>query len=113
VPRDTSGLRRGGPGRPKGVPNKATREAKEFCASVVDDPDYQATIRRRAMRGQLAPAVECMLWYYAKGKPKEQLEHSGQQNIQISWIDDRLQAARQRLAKSDHRKEKHHSELRA
>jgi hypothetical protein len=80
------------------VPNKATREAKEFCASVVDDPAYQATIRRRAMRGQLAPAVECMLWYYAKGKPKEQLEHSGQQDIQISWIDDRLHAARERLA---------------
>jgi hypothetical protein len=105
VPRDTSGLRRGGPGRPKGVPNKATREAKEFCASVVDDPAYQATIRRRAMRGQLAPAVECMLWYYAKGKPKEQVEHSGQQDIRLSWIVERLQTARQRLAEAATRTE--------
>jgi hypothetical protein len=48
---------------------------------VVDDPAYQATIRQRAMRGKLAPAVECMLWYYAKGKPKELLEHSGGQTF--------------------------------
>ncbi len=32
---------------------------------------------------KLAPAVETMLWYYAKGKPKEQFEHAG--GITISW----------------------------
>lgn len=70
-------------GRAKGTPNKATREAKEFCASIVDDAEYQATIRSRALAGELSPAVECMLWYFAKGKPKEQVEHSG--GVALSW----------------------------
>jgi hypothetical protein len=58
-------------GRKKGVPNRATREAKEFCASIVDDVQYQETVRKRAMKGKLPPAVECMLWHYAKGRPTE------------------------------------------
>jgi hypothetical protein len=61
-------------GRTKGTLNKATREAKEFCASVIDDPAYQARLRSRAVTGKLSPAVECMLWYYAKGKPIERRE---------------------------------------
>jgi hypothetical protein len=40
----------------------------------VDDPTCQATLRRRAVIGKLSPVVECMLWYYAKGKPVERQE---------------------------------------
>lgn len=69
--RNTSGLNRGGPGRPKGVPNRATTEARAFCASIVDDPAYQRSLRSRALKGHLAPALEAMLWHYAKGKPKD------------------------------------------
>ena len=54
--------------------NKSTHEAREFCASVVDDPVYQANIRRRALAGELQPAIEQMLWYYAKGKPVDRQE---------------------------------------
>jgi len=61
-------------GRTKGTRNKATREAKVFCASVVDDPVYQANIRRRALAGELAPGIEAMIWYYAKGKPVDRQE---------------------------------------
>jgi hypothetical protein len=61
-------------GRPIGARNRATHEAKEFCASVVDDPAYQARLRRRAVTGKLSPAVECLLWHYAKGKPVERQE---------------------------------------
>ena len=61
-------------GRRKGTLNRATRAAKEFCTSVVDDPMYQATLRRRALTGELAPAIEAMLWYYAKGKPVDRQE---------------------------------------
>ncbi len=32
MPRNTSGLKRGGPGRPKGVPNKANAEIKAVAA---------------------------------------------------------------------------------
>ena len=73
--RNTSGLKRGGgPGRPKGVPNKATIEAKGACSELVDEPEYRANLKKRLIAGKLAPAVECMLWLYAKGKPKETVE---------------------------------------
>ena len=61
-------------GRPIRARNRATLEAKEFCASVVDDPAYQTKLRRRAVAGKLSPAIECILWYYAKGKPVERQE---------------------------------------
>jgi hypothetical protein len=64
-------------GRPKGTPNKATAEAKAVCSRLVDDPVYQAKLQQRLRAGKLAPAVECMLWHYAKGKPKEQIEVDG------------------------------------
>lgn len=68
------GERRGG--RKAGTPNKATAEAKEACALIVDDPIYRRNLLKRARAGKLAPAVESMLWHYSKGKPKEQVEHS-------------------------------------
>ena len=67
-------MRRGGPGRPKGAPNKATLEAKAICSALIDDPVYQQKLRDRLHAGELAPAVECMLWYYAKHKPSERME---------------------------------------
>lgn len=63
-------------GRPKGTPNKATAEAKEACSALVDDPAYRKKLKERLLSGKLAPAVELMLWYYAKGKPKETHEVS-------------------------------------
>src|SRR4029453_7746441 len=67
-------FQKGQGGRPRGALNKATRDAQEFCRSVVDDPMYQARLRRRAMNGTLAPAIECFVWCYAKGKPKDRVE---------------------------------------
>jgi hypothetical protein len=57
--------------RKKGTPNKATREAKEFCASIIDDPRYQSTGRARAIRATFVADVEVMLWHYARGVPKQ------------------------------------------
>lgn len=71
------GRRKGTPktgGRKKGTPNKATVEAKEACAEIVDDPKYRAKLLSAARRRKIPPAVECMLWHYAKGKPKEHFE---------------------------------------
>ncbi len=62
-------------GRKKGTPNKATVEAKLACSEIIDDPAYRFKLLSRARAGKLAPAVECMLWHYAKGKPKETIEH--------------------------------------
>ena len=80
--RNTSGLKRGGsPGRPKGVPNKATQDAKEFCGGIVSDPTYQERLRRRALAGTLPPVLEFLLWHYAHGKPSQRIEHGEQLSL--------------------------------
>ena len=70
-------------GRRKGTSNKVTAEAKAVCAAIVDDPTYRKKLIARAKAGKLAPAIEAMLWHYAYGKPKEQVEHAG--GITLSW----------------------------
>ena len=45
-----------------------------FAASIVDDPIYRANLLARAQTGTLAPAIEQMLWHYAKGKPPDKVE---------------------------------------
>jgi len=87
VARNINGLKRGaGPGRPKGVPNKASLEAKAACTALVDDPGYRRALAARLRSGKLAPAVETMLWYYAKGKPKDHVDVGGPQRMIISWM---------------------------
>jgi hypothetical protein len=58
-------------GRTPGTLNKATVEAKAACAALVDDPAYRRSLGRRLRTGRLSPAMECLLWHYAKGKPKD------------------------------------------
>ena len=84
-------------GRRPGSLNKVTVEAKEFCASIVDDPQYQAKLRARALAGNLPPALEAMIWHYAKGKPKEQVDLSLTERIDADIIA-RLERGRQRNA---------------
>jgi hypothetical protein len=55
-------------GRQKAIANKATAEVRKACAEIVDDPLYRQQLLHRARRGKLPPAVEVMLWHYAKGK---------------------------------------------
>ena len=64
-------------GRKKGVPNKVTVEAQKACEALVDDPVYRAKLLTDLRRRELPPGIEAMLWHYAKGKPKEQVELSG------------------------------------
>ena len=59
-------------GRLPGSLNKATVEVKQACAELVDDPGYRRRLGERLRAGELSPAVECMLWHYAKGKPKDE-----------------------------------------
>lgn len=58
-------------GRKKGTPNRATVEAKAASSAIVDDARYRRKLLAKARKGTLPPGVECMLWYYAKGKPTE------------------------------------------
>lgn len=87
MPRDTSGLKRGGPGRPPGVPNKATRDMKDFATRCLTDAAYVAALKRRLIRGT-AGAVEIRLYDYAYGKPKETHELTGAEGgpLVIGWM---------------------------
>jgi hypothetical protein len=64
-------------GRPKGGLNKSTLAGRQFALELVNDETYRANLRERLLAGRLPAGVEVMLWYYAHGKPKEQLEVSG------------------------------------
>jgi len=61
-------------GRLPGSLNKTTVEAREACAKLVDDPKYRRRLGERLRAGEMSPAVECMIWYYAKGRPKDDVE---------------------------------------
>jgi hypothetical protein len=89
MPRNTSGLRRGG-GRPKGAPNKATREFKAWAEKFAKDPAYRAELERRLMEGK-APQFEVYLHQLLHGKPKEQIEMSGE--VAMPTIVNRLRKA--------------------
>jgi hypothetical protein len=60
-----------GSGRRKGQRPKVLQEAKAACEAIIDDPAYRENLKARAINGELAPAMEVLLWQYAKGKPRE------------------------------------------
>ncbi len=62
-----------GPGRPKGSQNKRTLEAKAFARGLLNDKTYRQKLQARLRTGK-AGAMEPILWAYAFGKPREQLE---------------------------------------
>lgn len=64
-------------GRPKGIPNRATSEVIEVSRGLVNGSKYRETLQARLESGDVSPAVETMLWYYAFGKPKEIVSHEG------------------------------------
>ena len=72
--KNTSGLKRGGPGRPRGTLNRVTVEVRAAAAALVDDPQYRQKLLHDMRKRRVLPAVETMLWYFAKGKPVERHE---------------------------------------
>jgi hypothetical protein len=75
--RNTTALQRGGrPGRPKGLPNIATREFKSWAEKFTADPTYRLALERRLTAGK-APQFEVYLHQLLHGKPKDQVELSG------------------------------------
>ena len=55
-------------GRKAGTPNKGSRETREAARRLLDDAEYQRSLRKRLIRGE-APRIELHLWEVAYGKP--------------------------------------------
>lgn len=59
-------------GRPKGRPNKATFEIKEFARAFLESDEYQESLKRRILAGG-ASHMETILHHYAYGKPVDRI----------------------------------------
>jgi len=76
-PSNRGGAPKGHPksgGRQKGTPNKITAEVRAAATQLVDDPVYRRKLRTDMRARSIAPAMETMLWHYAKGKPVDRQE---------------------------------------
>ena len=73
-----------GKGRPKGAQNKTTVEVRAAAQQLVENPAYRAELAIRLKDGK-APHMETLLWHYAYGKPKEEMEHGGAVELRVSW----------------------------
>ena len=54
-----------------GVTNMTRGEAASFCRNILTSQTYRDGLEKRLLRGDLPPALECLLWHYAFGKPVE------------------------------------------
>lgn len=69
------GERRGG--RKRGTPNKVTSEVRALAAEIVDDPIYRKKLVRDFRKRKVTPQIECLMWFYAKGRPINRIEVGG------------------------------------
>jgi hypothetical protein len=66
--------------RPEPAPKKKkfiSAEARRAVLSMVEDEQYRARLLADFRARKIRPAVEVMIWAYAKGRPVESVEHSG------------------------------------
>lgn len=75
-------FKKGEGGRPKGIPNKATREIATAAHALLSDKKYLASLKVRLEEGK-APHMETLLHHYAYGKPTEKHEHSGANGLPL------------------------------
>ena len=92
--RNTSGLRRGGPGRPTGTPNKATKQAREAFAAFVENNvhQFQEWLNRIAEKDPKA-AFQCVLdvsEYYIPKLQRTEISGPDGKAIQVAQVVDEL-----------------------
>lgn len=75
-------------GRAKGTPNKSTTDVAAVARQLVEDDEYRKLFKARLQTGDLAPAVESMLWHYAYGKPPDSLHVTGKDGgpIRVEYV---------------------------
>src|SRR5262245_14405132 len=65
-------------GRPKGKPNRITREVRAMAQSLFDR-EYWLAAKKRLRAGTENPAIHALLLSYAYGKPRAEEENKGTQ----------------------------------
>jgi hypothetical protein len=85
-----------GSGRKKGSLNKKTVELRGLMAALTGDARYQQKLREDFTKRRVHPSTEALVWAYAIGKPKDQIELSAKASM-----DDRLAADCDLFAKLD------------
>lgn len=61
-------------GKKKGTLNKVTRQVKDFCFGLVNDPVYQAKFQAAFQARTIDKSLEELVWHYAFGKPSQALD---------------------------------------
>ena len=72
-------------GRPPGSVNAIHKRVRAIAQQILGSQEYVASLNARIKDGTLPPAMETLLWHYAYGKPRDQ--------IQLTVMDERLEAA--------------------
>ena len=72
-------------GRPPGRQNNVTLEVRQFCRTLLSDPDYRASLKKRLLEGKLGH-MEIELWNRAFGPPPvNPLDPLAEMLEEISW----------------------------
>src|SRR5438128_861037 len=58
----------------RNVTDLPRHEVQAFCRSLITSQTYRDGLEARLLKGELPPVLESMLWYYAFGKPQEQVQ---------------------------------------
>lgn len=68
--------------------NYGTALVRQFAKDLLSDTAYTAYVKHRIMVGQAPPALELYFWQLEGGKPKEQVEHSGEISLPTRVVDE-------------------------
>jgi hypothetical protein len=72
-------------GRPPGRANNVTLQIRAMCRALLNDPEYQASLKKRLIDGKLG-AMEVELWNRAYGPPpRNPLDPLGEMLEELSW----------------------------
>jgi hypothetical protein len=75
-----------GSGRKKGTPNRVTSAVKVFLAELVDDPQVQAAVRRRIVKGDTTAFFRAL--DQVIGRAKESVDQRISGPLEIRWKSD-------------------------
>jgi hypothetical protein len=73
-------FKKGEGGRPKGIPNKATRDIRAL-AQALFDAEYWTRTKKQLDAGKLNPAIHVRLLAYAFGEPKKVVRLEGEVSV--------------------------------